>query len=145
MANQAPVVSGNDLRELRRGLAISDESFAKYLRVSHKHYRKAERFGEKPIDYVAFKKFLETLVVVSPQMIMAKMQNMQKIADGLKLLSTKLMRTEKWLNLEKRGEEKTPSPVEELEEKEARLLESGGSDKRSCCTTKVEDVDEKED
>lgn len=130
----APVLTGAELRELRRGLNLSDESFAKYLGVTMKYYRKAERFGDDPIDSAEFKGFLERLVQISPQMIIAKMQAMHQIAEGLKVLGIKLKRTEKWLAFEKRSddsEEAEESPAG-TEEKEAKVLSGGGIDKRSC-------------
>lgn len=131
MTTGAPVLSGNDLRELRRGLNLSDGAFSKYLGVELKHYRHAERFKDKPIDSKKFEAFLGRLVYVSPQMIIAKMQAMQKIAEGLKLLGTKLKRTEKWLQFEKRGSPQEEAPPVE-EEKEARVLKGGGIDKRTA-------------
>jgi transcriptional regulator with XRE-family HTH domain len=130
MTTGAPVLSGNDLRELRRGLNLSDDSFAQYLGVELKHYRKAERFKDEPIDSKKFEAFLGRLVYIAPQMVVAKMQAMQKIAEGLKFLGTKLQRTAKWLEFEKRGSSKGEAPAVE-EEKEARVLEGGGVDKRT--------------
>ena len=131
MTTGAPILSGTDLRELRRGLNISDNAFAKYLGVTAKHYRKAERSGDKPIDDKEFKGFLEKLVYIAPQMIVAKMKAMQEIAEALKFISTKLQRTAKWLEFDKRTSSPQPEAAETSEEKEARVLESGGVDKRT--------------
>ena len=130
MTTGAPIISGTDLRELRRGLSLTDSSFAEYLGVDLKHYRKAERFKDESIHPEKFEAFLKRLVYVAPQMIIAKMQAMQEIAEGLKFLSTKLQRTEKWLQFEERSKQpKEEVPVEE--EKEARVLKGGGVDKRT--------------
>ena len=53
------------------------------------------------------------------------------IAEALKFISTKLQRTAKWLEFDKRTSSPQPEAAETSEEKEARVLESGGVDKRT--------------
>lgn len=142
--------TGDDLRALRRGLALNNETFAKHLGLKAKFLRKAERLEKEKIPIEGeFRVLYDKLCYASSRMIMIRLQYMQNVQQVLQAVATKLEKADKWLSFEERKtkeaeeEETTPVAVEEeeaYEKDDRRVLRSGGVDKRSTLT-----VDDDED
>lgn len=94
------MLTGNDLRNLRRGLSLGIDSFAKYFKVNVSLMKTAEKFKKEEIPMDGkFRPLQKALVVIGPQMIVARLQQMQNVAQVLQYIGEQLKQSEKWLKL----------------------------------------------
>lgn len=120
--------TGNNLKELRSALVLTQDKFAEHLKVKAKYLKKAERLKDEeiPIDG-EFHHLFENICYTVPRMIAIRFDHMRNVQQLLQGLARKLQKVDTWLNMEKTPKEEQT----EDEEKEERQLSETAIDKRS--------------